>query len=100
MSLYAVLISLLLLHPSTSPISSLLLQVRHHFISFLHMIAGGNGRRAAHHMLHMGGHSNMAGAAAFTDDMEALFADCCNIHGPDGIDVDKVGYSYLFRVLE
>ena len=72
--------------------------MRHHFISFLHMIAGGNGRRAAHHMLHMGGHSNVASAAAFTDDMEALFAETCNIHGPDGIDVDKVGCQCLQRM--
>lgn len=26
-------------------------RVRKHFISFLHMISAGNGRRAAHHML-------------------------------------------------
>ena len=65
-------------------------RVRKHFISFLHMISAGNGRRAAHHMLLFSRNQECPRPEAFADDMEALFKVEANIHGPEGIDVDKV----------
>ncbi|KAL0050818.1 hypothetical protein WJX82_007739 [Trebouxia sp. C0006] len=65
-------------------------RVRKHFISFLHMISAGNGRRAAHHMLLFSSKQECRRPEAFADDMEALFNVEAQIDGPDGIDVDKV----------
>ncbi|KAL0035601.1 hypothetical protein WJX79_001935 [Trebouxia sp. C0005] len=65
-------------------------RVRKHFISFLHMISAGNGRRAAHHMLLFSTKQECPRPEAFADDMEALFTVEAQIDGPDGIDVDKV----------
>ncbi len=65
-------------------------RVRKHFISFLHMISAGNGRRAAHHMLLFSTKQECRRPEAFADDMEALFNVEAQIDGPDGIDVDKV----------
>lgn len=64
--------------------------MRKHFISFLHMISSGNGRRAAHHMLLFSSKQECRRPEAFADDMEALFKVEARIDGPDGIDVDKV----------
>jgi len=68
-------------------------RVRKHFISFLHMISAGNGRRAAHHMLLFSSKQECRRPEAFADDMEALFNVEAQIDGPDGIDVDKVNSS-------
>lgn len=68
-------------------------RVRKHFISFLHMISAGNGRRAAHHMLLFSSKQECRRPEAFADDMEALFNVEAQIDGPDGIDVDKVSKS-------
>ena len=65
-------------------------RVRKHFISFLHMISAGNGRRAAHHMLLFSSRQECPRPEAFADDMEALFKVEAQIDGPEGIDVDKV----------
>ncbi len=65
-------------------------RVRKHFISFLHMISAGNGRRAAHHMLLFSSKQECRRPEAFADDMEALFNVEAQINGPEGIDVDKV----------
>ncbi|KAK9819987.1 hypothetical protein WJX72_004814 [[Myrmecia] bisecta] len=65
-------------------------RVRKHFISFLHMITSGNGRLAAYHMLRFGRKQECPNPVAFADDMELLFRRDCNIHAPEGIDVDKV----------
>lgn len=65
-------------------------RVRKHFISFLHMISAGNGRRAAHHMLLFSSRQECPRPEAFADDMEALFKVEARIDGPEGIDVDKV----------
>ena len=68
-------------------------RVRKHFISFLHMISAGNGRRAAHHMLLFSSKQECPRPEAFADDMEAMFNVEAQIDGPDGIDVDKVNQS-------
>lgn len=65
-------------------------RVRKHFISFLHMISAGNGRKAAYHMLLFSTKQECPRPQAFADDMEKLFLVEAQIDGPDGIDVDKV----------
>ncbi|KAL3147271.1 hypothetical protein ABBQ32_002762 [Trebouxia sp. C0010 RCD-2024] len=65
-------------------------RVRKHFISFLHMISAGNGRKAAYHMLLFSTKQECPRPQAFADDMETLFGVEAQISGPDGIDVDKV----------
>jgi aarF domain-containing kinase len=70
-------------------------RVRHHFISFLMHIGGGNGRRAAYHMLHMSRLQQCPNPEAFVTDMEALFKVQAVITGPEGINVDTVLKSVL-----
>lgn len=70
-------------------------RVRKHFISFLHMISAGNGRRAAHHMLLFSSKQECPRPEAFADDMEKLFDVEAQIDGPEGIDVDKVSLRFV-----
>lgn len=70
-------------------------RVRRHFISFLTCISKGDGRRAAHHLLRWGRDQRCPNPAALTADMEALFAERCNVHAPAGIDLDQVLKSTL-----
>ena len=50
----------------------------------------GNGRRAAHHMLHMGKVQACPDPPSFTLAMVDLFKKIANIYGPRGIDLDQV----------
>ena len=65
-------------------------RVRKHFISFLHCISRGDGRRGAHHMLHFGQSQMCPHPEAFELDMAAMFGRECNVHSPRGINVDRV----------
>lgn len=64
--------------------------VRYRFLSFLHSIAGGHGRRAGEHMLHMGQNAKCPDKQGFLRNMAVLFREHCDIQAPGGIDVDKV----------
>lgn len=65
-------------------------RVRHHFISFLHMIARGDGRGATHHLLRWSEQQRCPDPAGLTVAMEELFERRCNIHSEQGIDLDAV----------
>ncbi|KAL4443762.1 hypothetical protein ABPG75_011499 [Micractinium tetrahymenae] len=64
--------------------------VRHHFVSFLHMISRGDGRAAAHHLLRWAERQRCPDPEAFIADMEALFRERCDMRCPAGIDLDAV----------
>ncbi|KAI7844981.1 hypothetical protein COHA_001347 [Chlorella ohadii] len=73
--------------------------VRHHFISFLHMISRGDGRRAAEHLLQWSVHQRCPDPEAFTAAIIEMFREKCDIHSEAGIDVDAVlkGVLHLAR---
>jgi aarF domain-containing kinase len=64
--------------------------VRHHFISFLNAISAGDGLAAAHHLLRWSTHQTCPDRRAFGSDMVDLFHAACDIHSPQGIDLDYV----------
>ncbi|GAB4817539.1 hypothetical protein N2152v2_004585 [Parachlorella kessleri] len=64
--------------------------VRTHFISFLNMIAKGDGRQAAAHLLQWSARQQCPRPLEFVADMEALFARQCDINSEAGIDLDRV----------
>lgn len=64
--------------------------VRHHFISFLNAISAGDGLAAAHHLLRWSSHQTCPDRRAFGSDMVDLFHAACDIHSPEGIDLDYV----------
>ena len=68
--------------------------VRYRFLSFLHSIAGGKGRQAGEHMLHMGQNAKCPDKQGFLRNMAVLFREHCDIQAPGGIDVDKVGLPF------
>lgn len=69
--------------------------VRHHFISFLNAISAGDGLAAAHHLLRWSGNQTCPDRRAFGSDMVDLFHAACDIHGPQGIDLDYVMQAVL-----
>jgi hypothetical protein len=64
--------------------------VRFHFISFLNAISAGDGLAAAHHLLRWSGNQTCPDRQAFRSDMVDLFHAACDIHSPQGIDLDAV----------
>eukprot|EP00208_Stichococcus_sp_RCC1054_P004010 CAMPEP_0206149134 /NCGR_PEP_ID=MMETSP1473-20131121/37622_1 /ASSEMBLY_ACC=CAM_ASM_001109 /TAXON_ID=1461547 /ORGANISM="Stichococcus sp, Strain RCC1054" /LENGTH=1096 /DNA_ID=CAMNT_0053546583 /DNA_START=242 /DNA_END=3533 /DNA_ORIENTATION=+ len=64
--------------------------VRFRFISFLHTISAGDGRRAAGHLLAMGDNDLCPDAEGFTSDMIMLFNKASRVDSPEGINVDTV----------
>jgi aarF domain-containing kinase len=73
--------------------------VRRHFISFLHMISRGDGRRAAEHLLQWSVNQRCPDPEAFTAALVEMFREKCDIHSEAGIDVDAVlkGVLHLAR---
>lgn len=69
--------------------------VRHHFISFLNAISAGDGLAAAHHLLRWSGNQTCPDVRGFKSDMVDLFQAACDIHSPQGIDLDAVMQAVL-----
>lgn len=69
--------------------------VRHHFISFLNAISAGDGLAAAQHLLRWSGNQTCPDRRAFGSDMVDLFHAACDIHSPQGIDLDYVMQAVL-----
>jgi len=86
-----------LLRPDAKPHTqrSLQSQVRYKFLSFLHAIGAGRGRRAAALLLTWASQQNCRDPVAFTTAMELLFARRCQVTSPGGIDLDMVIKSVL-----
>jgi aarF domain-containing kinase len=64
--------------------------VRHHFVSFLNAISAGDGLAASRHLLRWSRRQACADRRAFAADVVDLFQAACDIHSPDGIDLDHV----------
>jgi aarF domain-containing kinase len=64
--------------------------VRTHFLSFLFLIAAGDGAAAARHLLRWSTAQECADPAAFAADMATLFDRACDLRAPAGIDLDAV----------
>lgn len=65
-------------------------KVRYHFISFLNCLAPGDGKTAAYHILNWSERQACPDPAAFTRAVQQLFKTHCNIHHPQGVNLDDV----------